>query len=1024
MKMINDFTRKAALLLSAFAVLFVSCNDEDKFKGDKNPVVIADSLATAFAEQVAAMRTLSADTEIGMSYAVLRESGEALVALTDETSFVSYPDGVEYYPLLAIYIENGASYWALLDKEGNAEPLKDDSDALIPLAEDVTLKLDGTAYAVVASDKEFDTAFTTQDNIQAFACDFHMDDESKIYAATFLFAEGLSETLPSLNYNMVGFLLPYNLEGEYVTEFFVNYSATSSIVLEIPEGVAYSLDIPDGYVAETRKADTVTYVDITAPAETQEQPQGVIKVVSQECGVSLAQLTIVNEPFKSVFTSTTDAFVEPSVGLRMFVYGLSKFEDYDQESAFSIAEGLVAGTAEPAAGYALAEESVKVALADLLGSEIDPDSRYVLWAVPALYREGENAGYYVEEGSVYSYEFGAMAFELELVETDILDAKISVSASGVEGVYGGVTEYSDDALELVASKLRNAQFTQIAAVDGDFSFEGMMSQYPVEGGEKKEILPSSKYLVWIAPAFSGEYPYEVEDISYVEVETLPVVDGGSLEVSFADVVVGRSTISAQVSAPGASMIYYAVVQSSTANMYFKDNIQNVDKFGLLKANSPVLVSGSSSTVEADHLTPNKDYSIVAVAVDADGKYGPVSRVTGKTQVMKYDTSITLSVKTGAITASKIEFIVTSDGGDLSDYIYWFGTSQDPFWANTNYCNKSVLVGQQYMSLNPDDDHIRKAMNKHGELSADGKILMTDLQMDTEYAFIILEKGETDYSKGVGTKIKTLEAELGTVVTEGTEQWNNAKSSIQILWNEEKFEQASNSGMMSTYGFNFKCPEKYTAYVLCGSESYFSEAGITKMAHIMVEIEKIASRKYADGKTPYVNGVHANEPDYYKNGELRKGQLMNVYEFNVHGNPSLGFVTYFAPDSHGEGNCIYWENNACSAYNEFLASIENYKTLSPWLDRAEMFGLKDQEATDWANALLEAYMVYYGDAKPMVYYNTPDGLDMFQPYGTGKNEDGVIPDRVIVMLKDLDGNYYEPMYFEVPNYFEDPEDQEE
>ena len=34
---------------------------------------------------------------------------------------------------------------------------------------------------------------------------------------------------------------------------------------------------------------------------------------------------------------------------------------------------------------------------------------------------------------------------------------------------------------------------------------------------------------------------------------------------------------------------------------------------------------------------------------------------------------------------------------------------------------------------------------------------------------------------------------------------------------------------------------------------------------------------------------------------------------------------------------------------------------------------------------------------------------------------VVPDRVIVMFKDLRGNYYEPMIFEVPNHFKTVEE---
>ena len=223
-------------------------------------------------------------------------------------------------------------------------------------------------------------------------------------------------------------------------------------------------------------------------------------------------------------------------------------------------------------------------------------------------------------------------------------------------------------------------------------------------------------------------------------------------------------------------------------------------------------------------------------------------------------------------------------------------------------------------------------------------------------------------------------------------------------------------MMAFYAFNFSCQTDLTAFVLCGSENYFSSAGITKMEHIMIEIENYVGRCYADGKTPIVDDQLAEEPDYYKNGVLKKGQLMNVYNFYVHGNPENGFATYFAEGSHGEGNCIYWGKGICEKYKEYEESIAYYNTLAPWLAKAKQFELTGAEADAWAQDLLEAYSVYYKDAKPIVYENTGAPLKITSPYATGKNEDGVIPDRVIVMFKDLQGNYYEPMYFEVPDYF--------
>ena len=145
--------------------------------------------------------------------------------------------------------------------------------------------------------------------------------------------------------------------------------------------------------------------------------------------------------------------------------------------------------------------------------------------------------------------------------------------------------------------------------------------------------------------------------------------------------------------------------------------------------------------------------------------------------------------------------------------------------------------------------------------------------------------------------------------------------------------------------------------------------------------------------------------------------MNVVDFYVHGLPTMGFATYFAPDSHGEGNCIYWEDGHDVNYQRALDLIEEYKKIGKYEERAAAFGLNGKEASDWAAALLEAYLPYYQDAKPLIYFNNGQPLYMMNPYAMGIDDKGAVHDAVIVMLKDRQGNYFEPMYFPVPNYFE-------
>ena len=373
-----------------------------------------------------------------------------------------------------------------------------------------------------------------------------------------------------------------------------------------------------------------------------------------------------------------------------------------------------------------------------------------------------------------------------------------------------------------------------------------------------------------------------------------------------------------------------------------------------------------------------------------------------------------------IGSDKIEYQISVTGDEApSEYIYWIGSTLDPLWVK---CGKDRKMLEKYMSVYPDDEAITKVMRTHGEISSDGKITITGLRMEETYVMMILAKNKDGlYSKGAYKSLTTLAADLGTVVVTGSEQWTAAKNNIQIEWIQKGFIAAASQAMMARYAFNFSCPQDYTAYVLCASETYFEDAGLTKMSQIMIEIQNYCSRKYDDGRTPILpDGEYACEPDYYKAGEHRQGQMMNVVDFYVHGLPTMGFATYFAPGSHGENNCIYWENGQDVNYQRALDMIESYKTLEKYEDKAASFGLQGKEAADWAQALLEAYLPYYENAKPLIYINNGEPLYMMNPYAMGVNDKGVVQDRVVVMLKDRQGNYFEPMYFEVPNYFETEE----
>ena len=1015
----NNFLKSTALL-SVMIMSAVACEPEQLPEDDKPGDLPqeeqadphADSLENVIYRQARAMQLMLVEEDVQLkSFKNTEQEGVCEISLTSGPSFqMLLDDGV---PGILSYVEeDGVKYWALLDKEGDVSAISDPEGKKVPMTAEMDIQVEENRYIMKVGDKSYDLGYTIDDPVQVFAVCPFVDPSEVVYAARFDFEPEKSKIVYLSGYAGVYFYLLDDAEKKPVAEMYVPAGSTVALGLTAFEGLKYSVNVSsEQWVVAPAEIEGQKCVNMTAPKEAVEENAPITMSITNEDGSWVySSVALTDKAFRSVFVSATEAVVIPSTGVKKFAYGVMPFSDFDADAVFASAKSWLVGDGTPSAGCAVSETQVSRTFADILGAPLDAESRYVLWAAV--------------EGEFVFKEFGEIVVDINVVKSYLLDADIEISVLGADALFYGVIENSETAVDEILYQISGRDSL---AVTHNFSYEGKASEFVSSDGIRNDLEPQTEYLLWVVPAATGEYTYTENDVFTEPFTTNPIVGGGTLEITCGEPNVTTSSISFPISCEGATMIYYAFLDKTGGNRYASDEVDNDTKFKQI-TNAynqnrigdcrKVTSSKTEALCKGLNDVASTEYWLYAVAVDSEGRYGKVHCVSAQTLALEYDESITLSVDAYDVTSKKATFKVTSDGGDLSEYIYWVGRATDPFYANTTHCGGTKTTAQKYMALNPDDENISRCMNTHGALASDGTITIEGMTMETDYVFVILEKGEKNYSKIGYKKVKTLAADLGTIVREGSAEWNTAKNSVNIEWHKHMFESAASSGMTSSYGFRFHCPENLTAYVMAASDTYFSSSGFTKIEHIMIEIENYASRRYANGNTPILeNGSLANEPDYYKNGVLKGGQLMNVYSFNVHGLPSMGFVTYFAKGTHGEGNCIYWKNGVCEQYETYLTTIAQYKTIEHWKDRAESFGLEGKEAEDWAQALLEAYAPYYKDAKPLIFENDGKGIDMYQPYANGLNEDGEVTDRVVVMFKDLQGNYYEPMYFEVPNYFE-------
>ncbi len=1009
------------LCVAMSAPMLTSCYDDSAIWGEIDEITgRLDELEEKLNGQIQAFNDLVAGGDLLIKSFQKQSDGSYVVTLSNGTTFGVLPAGVSVRGLISYKEVDGVKYWAMYNANGVLELLVDSSNNYIPVESVVpTVKEKDGKFYLVVGDQEYETGFSADSALSVITSYvLNKDDSGNVYSVTFTFGEeGLSFTIPVDGYLGFSFRLGTAGNSSVIKEYYVDFGSTGKILAGMDGVEDYVLQIPEGWrvVEEIDELMGDTYLHITAPAKAKVEAgeavaEGNLKVVAViEGGKAMAaRLHLTTSPFKTFTATSTNAVIEINTGVDKYIYGVADYP-YDAAAVFAQAQELL-----QANDAGVASSDIDMPLAEIKGSELSSGSRYVLWAMPAFYDYSEDsAGYSLKEDVVCTYEFTFNNIKLEATSVSYNDAVIKLDLGGAQAFYGGTALKSDELFTEILTQINSG----VADVYTEpLTYEGSAFKFPVNS--VLEPAPKTTYVTWVVPVVDGKTEYIAGDITYVEFTTTGITSGGSVNVTAGTPTVTRTSISVPLSAEGASAIMYVYLKSAYAGRYASDT-QRADL--LLESKDSKIVYSNSADALIEKLSPEAKMTMFAMALDNDGKYGKPVAVEATTDAIKYN-DITVTLGEPVVSANKAEVPVTVSG-EAVDYIWWFGKEEsDIFWTSSEMCNKSKEGAQQYMALYPGDSNITRAMNK--SIFEDGILSMDELTVDTQYVLLVLAKDESgEYSKAGFTRFRTLAADLGTIVRAGTETWNATKAQVSIKWHENKFRKAENSNMSAFYAFDITVPKDLTAYVLCVSDDYFDQnPEIRKEEDKILDIEAQCSRKYDAGIIVYdENGDIKREPDWTDDaGELHTGTLMNVYSFYVHGYPTNGFATYFAEGSHGEDNCTSWEDGDCYNYNYALNSITKRHSIDYYIEYVKNtrgnYCKTESTINKVAQDLFNAYYPHYKDAKPLIFENHGDALYMENHYAIGTDDSGKVVDDVYVVFVDKDGNYYEPMSFEVPNYF--------
>ena len=744
---------------------------------------------------------------------------------------------------------------------------------------------------------------------------------------------------------------------------------------------------------------------------------------------AVSKLVLSAEPFKVFDISGAKAVIEPYMGVQKYIYGLCLMNDFDEDAILKTVTSLITTNMDIPVGYGVAEDGINLNHSELYGKELDTEKAYVFWAIPAQYREGENGGFYVKAGTFKTCTLSPVTATLSKSEVSLLDAEISATVLGTEKYYGGTSLKSDDLFDNIVYQINNGIATPTTT---PLTYKGPASAFPSAAANGDiEFLPATTYVTWIVPVEEEKSEYTVNDITYVEFTTLDIKSGGTSTVTCGTATTGITDISIPVTAEDAVLYYYTWFDKKKGD--WNSSLGNDDKVkaimtdegcSIIKVPQATKAEGATVNITLAKAKPNTEMWLYVVAVDNKGKYGEVKIEKATTKAIEYN-SLVLSTTVLDLGADKVSIKIDVTGGAATEYIYWFGKETDGFWANSSNLGATKESATEYMASYPEDDNIRSAMKKYGSISADGTFTASGLNVKTNYVLMVLAKDDKGkWSAGAYKMITTLAANLGTVVREGSSDWNQAKSQINIEWLQDRFAKGEGSFGFSSYSYKFSCPKNLTAFVLSASLDFYNTGDFLTPEDIIIDVETRAGKYVEKGGTPIYYDEKGkiqlvSRPDYYNdNGEIQPGTLLSIYQFYVHGYPAEGYVTYFAEGSHGKDNCIAWANGECSKLAHATMQINNLRSMDYWSNYfRDTFKMTNEEyIRKNAEAYYTAHYAYYKDSEPMLYENKGEALEISNPYGIGPNDEGDVNDAVIVVLKDLQGNYYEPMYFQVPDYF--------
>ena len=322
---------------------------------------------------------------------------------------------------------------------------------------------------------------------------------------------------------------------------------------------------------------------------------------------------------------------------------------------------------------------------------------------------------------------------IEQVSSTFQSIKVKINMENVASFYCGILKKEAFERDFSSGNLINeARYNTLYTNSSDkVTYEGSAFKFQKELSDIL-IEPGQNYVMWILPQKdSGEYT--ADDFVHTEIYTEKLKPGGSIDVTYSDLMIDMTSISMNFSAKGAAIIYAALLNQETIS-HFKTE-EDLVNYIIYPGGPAVIYEGSSETLVRKQLNPDTEMTAVILPVSSKGIYGKLFTETFRTDAVPYS-GFSVDIEEAVVSENGNEHIGWSvSEGDPAGYRYILRATDSYLWAST--LQSSVLRAQETMYLSPELYYIEKTTDRRAPLN--------NLVPGTEYIIIVTAVDESGAS---------------------------------------------------------------------------------------------------------------------------------------------------------------------------------------------------------------------------------------------------------------------------------------